>query len=161
MLQLIPDPLFRLALRLAHALRKLWWGLRKPVLQGCRVLAFDPAGRVLLVRHSYGSPHWMLPGGGLNRGEDAVAAGSRELAEETGCQLRDARLLAIAEEPLWGATNRVHFVAGQALGTPRADGREITELRFCAPAELPDHLAGPVGALIAEWIKTTPAALPD
>ena len=90
-----------------------------------------------------------------------VVAGSRELAEETGCALRHARLLMVGEDALWGATNRVHYIAGHAHGTPRADGREIMELRFCAPADLPTHLAVRIGALTCEWLKTEPVDGPD
>ena len=97
MLHLIPAPAHRAALRLAHALRRRWWRLRGARLAGCRVLALDAAGRVLLVRHSYGSDLWMPPGGGLARGEDAVAAAVRELREETGCRLVGAHLLKSVE----------------------------------------------------------------
>ena len=80
MLHLIPAPLHRAGLTLAHAVRIRWWQWRKPLLIGCRVLAFDEAERVLLIRHSYGSGRWMLPGGGVDRGEDPLAAALRELA---------------------------------------------------------------------------------
>ncbi len=115
MLRLIPPPLHRAALRLAHAVRRRWWRIAKVRLQGCRVLAFDAQGRVLLIRHSYGSGNWMLPGGGLGHREDPLAAALRELAEETGLALVGARHFAEVEEPLYGTTNRVHLVAGQAL----------------------------------------------
>lgn len=39
-------------------------------------------GKVLLVQHILGTFSWGLPGGGLDRGESAEQAGSRELAEE-------------------------------------------------------------------------------
>lgn len=42
----------------------------------------DNDGRILLLRERDGS--WELPGGGLEHGEDAVAALAREIAEETG-----------------------------------------------------------------------------
>ena len=45
----ITAPLHRLAFRAAHALRKRWWRWRKPLLLGCRVLAFDEAGRARAV----------------------------------------------------------------------------------------------------------------
>lgn len=60
------------------------WRLFRPRLDGVRVLAIDSTGRVLLVRHSYGTPRWMAPGGGLRPGEDPILAAGRELAEETG-----------------------------------------------------------------------------
>jgi 8-oxo-dGTP pyrophosphatase MutT (NUDIX family) len=160
MLHLIPAPFHRMGLRLAHALRKQWWRLRNPRLHGCRVLAFDSEGRVLLIRHSYGSGKWMAPGGGLARGEDPVTAGVRELREETGCTLDQAFELMLSEEPLHGATNAVHIVAGETTDAPCADGREVIEARFFPADDLPDHMPQPLRADMAGWITAAKAGRP-
>lgn len=153
MLYLIPAPIHRSALRLADALRKRWWRLRKPLLIGCRVIAFDEVGRIMLIRHSYGSDSWMLPGGGIGRGEEPILGAMREFAEETGCILVDARLVTITEDPLHGATNRVHVVCGTAKGAPKPDGREIVALGFHAPDALPHDLAPLIAARIDGWLE--------
>lgn len=158
MLHLIPAPLHRTALRLAHAARLRWWRWRQPLVVGCRVLAFDPAGRVLLIRHAYGSRHWMLPGGGVGRGEAPLAAAGRELLEETGCRLIDPVEFAVIDEPLSGATNRVHCITGTALGTPIPDGREVLQAAFHAAEHLPAPLTGQLAAHLAGWIRTAQAA---
>jgi 8-oxo-dGTP pyrophosphatase MutT (NUDIX family) len=52
-----------------------------------RVIAIDPAGRVLLFRYDDPPPkgrHWATPGGGVEGDEDFYAAACRELVEETG-----------------------------------------------------------------------------
>ena len=157
MFRLIPPPLHRALLVQAHWLRVVWWRLRKPLLIGCRALAFDEAGRVLLVRHSYGSGRWMLPGGGVARGEAPLVAACRELAEETRCALLDPREIAVIEEPLAGATNRVHVITGQAVGVPQGDGREIVEARFFAPEAMPPDLARQLQTNLAGWIRTATA----
>jgi ADP-ribose pyrophosphatase YjhB (NUDIX family) len=149
---LIPPPLHRTALRVAHALRKRWWRLTKPLLLGRRVLALDGAGNLLLIRHSYGSDKWTLPGGGMARGEDAIETARREFAEETGARLADARLIAVHDEPLFGAINRVHVVAGRIEGVPRADGREVAVLGCFALGELPSPLASSLAARLDEWL---------
>ena len=45
---------------------------------------FDPEGRVLLVRHTYGRLNWELPGGGAEPGESPDETAVREVLEETG-----------------------------------------------------------------------------
>jgi len=160
MLRLIPRPLHRLLLVQAHRARLVWWRIRKPLLLGCRVLAFDGEGRILLVRHSYGSGRWMLPGGGIGRGEAPLLAALRELAEETACALEDPRELAVIEEPLAGTINRVHVVTGRARGVPLGDGREIVAAEFFAPEALPPNLAEQLQRNLADWIRTAKAGWP-
>ena len=58
-----------------------------PVRLAGRVIAIDPAERVLLFFYDDPPPkgkHWSTPGGGIEAGEDFHAAASRELVEETG-----------------------------------------------------------------------------
>ena len=154
MLARLPAPLHRLALNGAHALRLAWWSLRRPELHGCNVIAADPQGRVLLVRHSYQSPgKWMLPGGGLARGERAEVAACRELLEETGCRLADAQCFAVEVVGLAGASNHIHLVAGTTSDEPRPDQREILAAQFFAPDALPETVTLTARARIARWVE--------
>ena len=158
MLHLIPAPLHRLALKLAHAVRRRWWRLFQVQLEGCRVLAIDGAGRVLLIRHSYGSGQWLLPGGGIARGEAPLAAAQRELAEETGLSLATARCLAVINEPLYGTVNRVHLVYGTAQGDLSCDGREVISAQFFAAADWPADLSPRLAAQLDRWLAQVHAA---
>lgn len=151
MLHLIPAGLHRTALRVAHAIRRRWWRLARVRLNGCRVLAFDPQGRILLIRHSYGSGNWMLPGGGIGRNEAPLDAGVRELREETGCALKGARVHIVVEEPLYGTINRVHVIVGLVQDDPRCDGREVIAARLVAQDELPENLSPVLKGRMAEW----------
>jgi ADP-ribose pyrophosphatase YjhB (NUDIX family) len=152
MIELVPAWMHRVALRWAYRLRRGWWRLARPEIRGCRVLAVDEAGRVLLVRHSYGAPHWFLPAGGMRRGEDPVVAALRELGEETGLALVEARLVEVVAEPLAGARNLVHVVVGRADGRLRIDGREVVEARFYEMEELPEPLATALPEGLPRWL---------
>lgn len=153
MLSFLPASLHRLALRCAHAVRLRLWGALRLEVRGCNVLAFDRDGRLLLVRHSYQQPDlWMLPGGGLARGEDAAAAAMRELAEETGCRLVQGIWFGSDRIAMPGGwRNRIEMVTGQTDDAPRADGREIAEARFFALDTLPASISAAVHRRVALW----------
>lgn len=146
MLRLIPPGLHRAGLRLAHALRRRWWRLARPRLEGVSIAAFDGDGRVLLVRHSYGTRRWCLPGGGLRKGEDPQAAAAREFAEELGVAVTDLSLAGVSDEILHGAANRVRLYAGTLTEMPRPDGRELVDARFFALDALPAPCSETVAA---------------
>lgn len=50
---------------------------------GVRVAIFDASGAVMLVKQSY-SAGWILPGGGVEKGEMLIASATREIHEEAG-----------------------------------------------------------------------------
>lgn len=152
MLRLIPAPLHRLGLRAAHGIRRRWWRLAQIRLQGSRVLAFDARGHLLLIRHSYGSGTWMLPGGGIARNEDPMAAALRELAEEVGLTLANPRCFAITDEPLYGTINRVHLFTGRVEGVLTIDNREIVEAAWFAPDSLPADLSPALARGLEAWL---------
>lgn len=145
MLHLIPAPLHRAGLKLAHGLRKAWWRLRKPLVTGVAVIARDGEGRVLLVRHSYGTGLWTLPGGGLRKGEGPAEGAAREFAEELRCAIGPLRFIGLHESTLHGAPSRMHMFTGEIASEPKPDGREIAEARFFAV----DALPGDAGVRVA------------
>jgi len=152
-----PAPLHRFVLRWAHRVRVIWWRWRKPTLTACRVLAFDEAGRVLLVRHSYGTPRWMPPGGGIKGDEDPLIASAREFREELGCELDQLRLVTVMADRFHGAGNKVFVVAGQCQGQPKADQREIAEAGFFAPDALPEDTVPLVAQQMPLWMAALTA----
>jgi len=150
MLRLLPRPLHRLALRLGDRLRKQWWRRFHPKLHGCCVIALDEAGRVLLVRHSYGSSEWSFPTGSIKRGEHPERAARREFTEETGAVIAELRTLSIVRDDLFGARHIQHVFVGLVEGGARADGREIAELEFFAIDTLPRQVSARALALLAQ-----------
>jgi 8-oxo-dGTP pyrophosphatase MutT (NUDIX family) len=140
MLHLIPAPLHRALLRIAHRVRKRWRRIARTQSAGVSVIALDGADRVFLVRHSYGSGRWSLPGGGLGYDEDPHACARREIAEELGCALADLALAAQFEETLHGAPHRAWVFTARFAGEPRPDGREVIDSGWFALDSLPPDL---------------------
>jgi len=143
-----------------------------------RVLLLDEQDRVLVLRGSEPSDpdmhFWFTTGGGIEPGETVRAAGVREVAEETGLQLREEQL----RGPLWwrrsllafdGRTvdaEETYFAAAVDCFAPLAHGhteleqRTLDDARWCSPTELvelaasgetvyPPGLAGLLGEAVA------------
>lgn len=131
-----------IAYRIAQRLRMLWWRLAKPHVYGAKVVVLGPERSVLLIRHSYvASDQWMLPGGGMRRGEDAAEAAAREVLEETGVALATVRLHGEFLDTARGARNHISIFTGEGTGEPRCDGREIVAAEWHSLDALPGSTA--------------------
>ena len=151
MLRLIPPPLQRALMPLAHRVRHSWRRWRKAPIIGCSIVIVDGAGRVLLLRHSYGPPVWSLPGGGIGRGEDPMVAARREVREELALELAGLTCFAVLEEELSGAPHTAHLFEAVSQGMPQVDRREVVEARFFAPDALPADVGAPTARRLALW----------
>lgn len=151
MAHLLPAPLHRALLPLAHALRHRWRRWRKAPIAGVSVVVTNLAGDVLLLRHSYGAKVWSLPGGGLKRGEDPAEAARREVREELGVELARLEPIAVLEEVLSGAPHTAHLYAGVCDRQPQPDRREVIEARFFLSHSLPEPLGRTTRDRIAVW----------
>ena len=77
------------------------------------VIAVTPDHRLVLVRQfrfGIDTFSWEIPGGVIERGEDLLAAGLRELQEETGFVGKSARLLGAVNPNPAIMNNRCHLV---------------------------------------------------
>ncbi len=111
-------------------------------------------GKVLLVRHTYGTAEGriLLPGGYVQEGELATTACERELFEETGVTARVSSLLAMQfTGEQWCAVFRMDYVSG----TPRADGYENSEVLLLDPAEavLRPDITNMSRAILASYLQ--------
>lgn len=151
MLRLIPRPLHRLGCRGTHRLRKIWWRIARPQVEGVSIVAHDERGQLLLVRLSYGKGQWSFPGGGRKRAETPAETASREMQEEVGCAPHNLRLIGILEEDLFGAHSKVHVFSAACLDTPRPDRREVLEARFFPTYSLPEPMSAMAQRRLALW----------
>ena len=151
MLGLIPAPVHRALMPLAHALRHRWRRWRKRPIAGVSVIVTNLTGDVLLLKHSYGPDVWSLPGGGLARGEDPVAAARREVFEELGVELARIDPVARLDEILSGSPHTAYVFAAVCDRQPAPDRREVIEARFFPSHSLPEPLGRTTRARIAAW----------
>jgi len=106
------------------------------------VFALTVDGKVLLVRQyrqAVAGLVWELPGGTLSAGEDAVAAGLRELREETGYQAERGELLArfSVDPPKATFWNHLALAFGcRQAGPQELDHSEEIEVSLLDPSEL-------------------------
>jgi ADP-ribose pyrophosphatase len=112
------------------------------------VVALTPDGLIVLVRQfRFGTDDFSLeiPGGIVEPGEDPVAAGVRELREETGYSGRSARVLAVVDPNPAVQRNRCHLILVEGAVK---DG----EVRWDADEEIAVS-AAPVADVLA-WARS-------
>jgi ADP-ribose pyrophosphatase YjhB (NUDIX family) len=152
LLEILPAPLHRVALTLAQKI--LLWRhelIRRPTVI-CSVIVQNELGQIMLVRHSYRAPDvWMLPSGRMGSGEAPIAAATRELKEEVGCNLDDAQLIEFEDEEFWDPRFHTFVVGGLTSVTPNADLREIDQAAFFNLSELPEPLDEFTAMQLARW----------
>ncbi|MDA4847367.1 NUDIX domain-containing protein [Hoeflea sp. E7-10] len=131
---------------------------QRPLTLGVRAAAFDRAGRIFLVRHTY-VRGWYMPGGGVEVGETVYDALERELAEEGN--------LAMAEPPQLFAvyhnnrsSRRDHVVFFTCKNVSQSEIRrpdlEIADSGFFALDALPEGVTGATQRRLAELSGDVP-----
>jgi ADP-ribose pyrophosphatase YjhB (NUDIX family) len=132
--------------------------LMRPMTLGVRGVAFDEAGRVLLVKHSYMSG-WHFPGGGVEAGETCERALAREMEEEA-CLVVEGPLHLHGLFHNVNASSRDHvavYVARRFRVTgERKPDREILAARFFALDALPPDATRATRARLAEIVACVP-----
>ncbi len=122
-------------------------------------------GRVLLVEQQKGARrYWLLPGGGVQRGESLVEALAREVNEECGLHVEVLTPpLAVVEtiSPDAGRSRHlVHLVfAARATGLdePSPGDATVRDARWFGPEELGELVIHPpLHDLLARWLESSP-----
>jgi ADP-ribose pyrophosphatase YjhB (NUDIX family) len=132
-----------------------WFLASRGLTLGVRGAVIDGENRVLLVRHTY-VPGWQMPGGGIEIGEDAVSALTRELAEEAEVELASTpqlhgvflnRHVSRRDHVL------VYVVRNFLLLGPKRPDREIAEAAFFPITALPDDVTRGTQARLEEIVS--------
>ena len=106
--------------------------MNNPCFTVCGIVAIQ--GKILLVRHTYGSAKGriLLPGGYVREGELPDRAVEREIWEETRITARAKAVLSLQFKPEQWC---VAFLMEEASGTPVSDGYENSEVLLLTARE--------------------------
>ena len=124
---------------------------------GVRVAVFDAAGGVMLVRQSY-SPGWILPGGGVEKGELLRYAATREILEEAGIVPEGPLVLhgIFSNEKKFPGDFVVLYILRQFRREKWMADNEILEAKFFPADQLPDDLTHGSRRRLDEILKHQP-----
>ena len=92
------------------------------VISSGAVILRDEHGKIVVEKPNY-RDHWLLPGGGVDAGEDARECARREVLEELGLEVEIGRLLTVDWRPsntVRSAPMGVHFLFDAGV-IPRAE----------------------------------------
>ena len=131
------DPAFRTGYRIAHALLRSYWFVRRPRTNGS-LTAIWKDGKILLVKTAYRRQH-QLPGGYVRPGEDPRYAASRELREELNLHVSpdDLELAYHGTLTFEHRRDTLDIYECHVTEEPdiQVDDREVIWAGFIAPAE--------------------------
>jgi 8-oxo-dGTP pyrophosphatase MutT (NUDIX family) len=110
----------------------------------------SPDGKVLLVRHSYGSGAWMLPGGLVRRREPFASAARREVREELGIDIEHWTELAVFTPRLGLTTQRLGLMTAVVADPVVVTNDEIAATVFVDPSDPPPNTSPATARRLAE-----------
>jgi ADP-ribose pyrophosphatase YjhB (NUDIX family) len=135
-----------------------WYRQARGMTLGTRTVVIDDESRVLLVRHTY-APGWLLPGGGVERGETIHEAALRELREEAAIIAGETpQLLGLyLNDRQFPGDHVAVFVLRRFHQQTFRPGAEIAEVRFWPAGELPERTTAGTRRRIAEVLSGSSA----
>lgn len=124
----------------ARPLQKVYWFIFRPYRPGAKTFIFHN-GRILLVRIGYAHKKWVLPGGGIERGEESIRAAVREAKEETGLDISNPTY--IGERHYTNQYKKVtvfYYTSTVSNDDLVIDGQEIIDAGWFSLDSLPDNI---------------------
>ncbi len=92
---------------------------------GVRVIVLDEENRILMVKQEHPERTvWMVPGGGIEEGENSARAAVREVQEETGLEVEIQGLIWHVEEVSERGQRFVNFFRAKVTGGTLALGKD-------------------------------------
>lgn len=146
-------------IQLLYQLKRAFLRVTRWKTRGVKVMLFNPAGELLLIRNSYGRSHLhVLPGGGIHRSETPAEAALREVEEEVGIASEQLALRSVHRNHSEGKRDTIFLFTGFTAQTPRADSFEVEEAGFHPLDALPDTVSAATLRRIAEYRGAQPPA---
>lgn len=137
----------------ARPLQKGYWYLFHPYRPGAKTFIFHKE-KLLLVRIGYAHKKWVLPGGGIERGEDSMLAAIREAHEEAGVVITNPTY--IGERSYNNQYKRVtvfYYTATASNENLVIDGQEIADAKWFSIDSLPTNVPPRLPEEIAMYNK--------
>ena len=140
--------------RVFHFLQSLYWKTVRPITFGVKAIILNEKGDILLVRHSYvQQSQWMLPGGGLRKGETAEAAIEREVWEELRLRIVRKEVFGQFVSKREGKTDNITLFICHTQGDPRPGDLEILEAKFYARDSTPANASPATRRRLSEFLE--------
>ena len=129
-------------IQLIYQIRRHILGLLRIRTRGVKVMLFNDADELLLIRNSYGNRNlFVLPGGGVGRRETPEAAAVREVQEELGVRARDLAAVATFQSGAEGKRDSIHLFRAVVEGVLKPDPIELEEAAFFHLDALPERVS--------------------
>jgi len=135
---------------------------------GVGAVVWDEEGRILLQERRIGGG-WAPPSGGVEPGEEVLAALRRELREETTLEIAAPRLVGVYSDPVYQAVRYLDgrmvqfvtcvFACRRAGGELHGSAEEGRAWRWFAPDALPEALTPYARVWLADALADGPAVV--
>ena len=115
---------------------------------------------ILVLKGWYGSNKWMLPGGGMHKGEGRTEGAARELREETGIVVHPSRLTYVASGTVrdsygFKINHHIFTLALDARPEVNISNSEISDHDWRKPEDLiadQKHVLKATRSTLAVWL---------